>query len=126
MTVVDLAVQWIDALNRQDVDLLLRLSDPQIEIVGPRGSVRGHDILRDWLSRAGATFTTSRVFARDDIVVFEQEGRWLNAETNDQASFAKVASVLRVSEGKVGSYARFDTLEAALTHAGLSIADRVA
>lgn len=125
MAVENLAKQWIDALNRKDTDLLLRLSDPEIEIVGPRGAVRGHDILRDWLGRAGATFATARIFARGDVAVFEQEGQWLSAETNNQPSAAKVASVLRRAGDKISSYARFDTLEAALQHAGLTIADRV-
>ncbi len=38
---------WQDAANRQDIDRLVALSEPDIEIVGPRGSGHGHQLLRD-------------------------------------------------------------------------------
>jgi hypothetical protein len=48
-----LVMVWQAASNAEDSDLLLAVSDPQIEIAGPRGSGRGHQMLRDWLVRAG-------------------------------------------------------------------------
>jgi ketosteroid isomerase-like protein len=49
-----IAQQWQDATNTRDVERLLELSAPDIEIVGPRGSGHGHQLLRNWLGRVGA------------------------------------------------------------------------
>ena len=114
---------WIDAANRQDTDALLALSDPDVEIVGPRGSVRGAAVLRDWLARAGLTLKTKRAFARGGAVVVEQRGVWRSAETGGEASEADVASRFEVEGGRVVAYERFDDLGAALAAAGLGEAD---
>ena len=114
---------WIDAANRQDTDALLALSDPDVEIVGPRGSVRGAAVLRDWLTRAGLTLQNKRTFARGSAVVVEQRGVWRSAETGGEASEADVASRFEVEGGRVVAYERFDDLGAALTAAGLGEAD---
>ena len=72
----DVVRRWLDAANRQDVDALLALSDPDIEVVGPRGSARGHQALREWLARAGLALETRRAFSRADVVVLAQHGVW--------------------------------------------------
>jgi len=46
---------WQEAANAQDADRLVEVSDPHIEVVGPRGSGFGHQLLRDWIARAGLT-----------------------------------------------------------------------
>jgi hypothetical protein len=71
---VNVLAAWQDAANRQDVEQLLALSDPKIEIVGPRGVARGHQVLTEWLSRAGLTLETFRTFAKDGVVVMAQRG----------------------------------------------------
>ena len=58
------ALAWIDAANRQDVEALVALSSPEIEIVGPRGSVRGTSVSEDWIARAGLVLENRRTFAR--------------------------------------------------------------
>ena len=65
---VTLVQAWQDAANTQNVDRLIALSDPNIEIVGPRGSGYGHQLLREWLGRAGLRLEMLRVFARGDAV----------------------------------------------------------
>jgi hypothetical protein len=117
---------WQDAANAQDVDRLLALSAPDIEIVGPRGSGRGWQLLRDWLGRAGLHLTTLRTFGRGDIVVLAQRGVWRGTESGEVVGEAAVASYFRVSEGRVGMVARFDNLDRALRDAGLTYADEVA
>jgi len=116
---------WQDAVNHQDSDRLAELSDPHIEIVGPQGSAYGHHVLRDWLERAGLTLATQRIFARDDLVVVAQHGVWRSAATGGVPSEADVASVFQVNNGRVVSYARYDTLDEALTNAGLTEADEI-
>jgi hypothetical protein len=46
---------WVAAVNERDAERLVSLSDPQIELVGPRGSGSGQQLLRDWLARAELT-----------------------------------------------------------------------
>lgn len=89
---VDIALRWQDAANRQDTDALLALSAVEIEIVGPRGTVFGHDILRDWLARAGLTLHTQRLFAKDADVVIVQHGVWASGDEEDIASHFRVAA----------------------------------
>ena len=114
---------WVEAANRQDGDGLAALSSPDIEIVGPRGSVRGAAVLREWLTRAGLTLENRRTFARNGTVVVEQRGVWRSAETEGEASEADVASRFEVEGGRVVAYERFDNLSAALAAAGLGEAD---
>jgi hypothetical protein len=114
---------WQDAANQQDVERLLALSDANIEIVGPRGSGFGHQLIRDWLARAGLTLATQRIFARDNIVVMAQHGVWRAAETGAISGEAALATRFRVHDGRIVQFARYDQLETALTEAGLSAAD---
>jgi len=118
-----IAQAWQDAASNQDVDRLLNLSDLQIEVVGPRGSGYGHQLLRDWVGRAGLSLTTLRVFARDNAVVIAQHGVWRSGETGEITGEADVASHFRVDDGRVVRVARFESLDAALAEAGLSEAD---
>jgi hypothetical protein len=116
---VEIVFAWQDAANRQDVDRLLALSDPAIEIIGPRGSGRGHQLLRDWLGRAGATLTTRRAFARGPVVVLAQHGVWRAADGGAVSGEADLAARFRVEAGRVTEFARYDELDTALAEAGL-------
>jgi hypothetical protein len=117
---VSVVQSWQEAANAAESDRLLSLSDEQIEIIGPRGSAYGHDILSQWLARAGLTVEAKRVFAHDDAVVVEQRGIWRNVDTGETMGEADLASSFRVENGRVKRYARFETLEAALADVGLS------
>jgi hypothetical protein len=116
---------WVDAANHQNIERLLELSDPNIEIAGPRGATHGHEVLRQWMARAGLTLTTSRVFARDRVVVHEQRGVWRSPATGEIMSEQAVASVFHTAEGRVVRYARYDTLEEALATSDLDAGDEV-
>ncbi len=116
---------WQEAANRQDIDRLLALSDPNIEVVGPRGAGRGHQLLRDWMGRAGLSLTTLRAFARDDSVVLAQHGVWRSAGTGQVISEQDLASLFRVDGGRVVRFARYDSLDEALAAAGLTDADAI-
>lgn len=115
---VAVALDWVDAANARDVARLDAVSSPDIEIVGPRGSVRGVHVLREWLDRAGLTLETIRTFARGSDVVLAQRGTWKTPGTTTTSS-ADVASWFRIHEGRVAGYQRFDDLQAALDSAGL-------
>jgi hypothetical protein len=122
---VNVVETWQEAANEQDVEKLLELSDPNIEIVGPRGIARGHQVLTEWISRAGLTLETFQTFAKNDVVVMAQHGTWLSQATNNEESKADVATVFRVVNGKVNYLARYDTLEEALSKANVTTNDEV-
>ena len=117
---------WQDAANSGNIDRLIALSDPDIKIAGPRGSGHGHQLLRDWLGRAGPRLETRRVFARGDAVVVLQHGVWRSVETGDVIGEADIASRFRVDGEWVRQFARYDSLDVALAESGLSYADEVA
>jgi ketosteroid isomerase-like protein len=114
---------WQDAANHQDIDRLLALSAPDIAIIGPRGRGSGHQLLRDWVARAGLTLTTQRIFQRGDSVVLAQHGRWQSSATGGIASEADLASRFRVRDQRVIEVARYDDLASALAAANMSRKD---
>jgi hypothetical protein len=120
---LDVALAWQDAANRQDAGALELLSHPEIEIVGPRGSARGRQLLRDWLARANLALESRRSFARGDAVVLDQRGTWRSAEANEIVGEADVATSFRVDGGRVTRLARFDRLGDALRDADLGEED---
>lgn len=116
---------WQEAANEGDIERLLGLSDPEIALVGPRGTAHGHGVLREWMERAGLRLTTRRLFARGEVVVAEQRGVWRSAESGEVVGEAGVASCFRVVGGVVARVARFDRLEVALEDGGIGVGDEV-
>ncbi len=121
-----LAAAWHNAVNSGDIDELLALSAPTIELLGPRGSAVGHAALRDWLARAGLSLAPQRIFVRDAAVVVAAHATWRAPETNEVVGEADVASCLRIANNQVVQYARYDTLAEALAAGSLTEMDEVA
>lgn len=117
---LSIALAWLDAVNARDTERLLELSDPEIEIVGPRGTARGHQILREWTRHTWLELETLRTFEKGNAVVVRQHTIWRNAETGDVIGERETASQFRIADGRVTFYARRDSLEEALTGAGLT------
>jgi hypothetical protein len=122
----EIAEAWQQAANQQDSERLLALSDPNIELVGPRGSGFGHQLLRDWLGRAGLALTTLRAFGHGNTVVLAQHALWRSVEAGASASERDLASRFDIEDGRVVRFARYDSLAEALAAAGLSEADALA
>lgn len=115
---VDVVRAWLAASNAADAERLVELSAPDIEIIGPRGTAHGHDVLREWLARAGARFDAERVFSAGDRVVVEQRGVWQTPGGQAPAE-ARIATRFVVRAGRVQLLQRYDSLDEALSHAGL-------
>lgn len=120
-----LVESWQQAANTQNTEQLFVLSSPDIEIVGPRGSGRGHQLLGEWLARAGLHMTTLRAFARGEDVVLQQQAVWRSVENGIMMGEATIASRFRVKNQQVIQFARYDTLELALAAAGLNEGDEL-
>jgi hypothetical protein len=114
---------WHDALNRGDTDALLALSHDDIEVGGPRGSGHGSALLRDWVARAGIRLQPRRWFAKDDALVVEQLATWRDPTTGQPTPPAGAASAFVVDAGRVRRVLRYETLDAALAAAGLTLQD---
>jgi hypothetical protein len=119
-TPADIVRTWQEAASNRQIDALLALSDPDIAIVGPRGTARGHQVLREWIERAGLSLETRRVFARGEVVVVEQHAVWRSMESNEIVGESDIASRFLVVDDRVAEYARHDSLADALADAGIS------
>jgi ketosteroid isomerase-like protein len=118
--------EWLDAVNRGDGPRVERLSAADVEVAGPRGSVRGRQVLSAWLARAGFSAEARRWFCgADGTVVVEQDALWVDPLSSAPRGRAAVASRFLVRGGHVARYARHDDLAAALAAAGLHERDEV-
>ncbi|MBA3460505.1 MAG: nuclear transport factor 2 family protein [Deltaproteobacteria bacterium] len=127
MTLLPLAVveSWQSAVNARDLDQLAALSAHDVEMVGPRGAGRGHEMLLHWAARAGFSADALRWFCgRGGMVVVEQLGRWYLPDALG-ASERILASAFTVRAGRVVRFQRFDALQDALTAAALTDDDEV-
>lgn len=122
-TEVALVARWHELLNEGNVEALLALVHPDVEVGGPRGASRGAAVLRQWVGQAGARLEPLRYFHRDGTVVVEQVGSWPSPGQEAAAARQIVATVFRVHNGLITTIHRFDSLAAALAAAGLGASD---
>ncbi len=74
------------------------LSAPDLEVGGPRGTVRGREVLGPWLTRAGLRATPLRwSCGADGTVVVEQDAVWADPSTGAERGRAVVASRFAVA-----------------------------
>lgn len=116
---IQTVIAWHDALNKCDVERLVALSHPNVEVGGPRGNGHGAQILREWMDRANVQLEPGRTFGEADTVVVEQVAAWRAAESEGTGGAQTVASVFVVRDGLVTSVVRYADLASALRAANL-------
>ncbi len=116
---------WHEALNEGDVDRLVGLSHPDVEVGGSRGSGRGVRLLREWVERANIRLEPQHLFWSGDTVVVEQSGQWRSVAAGEVIGSQTVTTVFGVSGGQVASVRRYDDLSEALNTAGLDHSDEI-
>lgn len=124
---VELVRSFVALINRRNTDALVLLADEQIELVGPRGSGFGRQLLRDWMGRANLSLDTFDAFARGDAFVLSQHGVW-HTPTGEVTGEEDTFMHLRVGGEplRVMLFSRYTTLEEALAKSGLDKGDRIA
>jgi hypothetical protein len=115
---VEAVLTWHAALNRSDIDGLLALSTPDVEVGGPRGAGSGSELLRDWVTRAGIRMQPGRVVRGNGSVVVEESAQWKTAD-GSWSTPRTVATVFKVRSERVSSVIRYDDLASALRASGL-------
>jgi ketosteroid isomerase-like protein len=110
---------WHGALNAGDAEHLLKLSHPDVEVGGPRGTGHGAQLLREWVDRANVRLEPGRIFHEADTVVVEQEAEWRTTQTGESNGAKTVASVFVVRDGLVVSVVRYLDVAEALRAANL-------
>lgn len=113
---------WHRRLNAGDIEGLLALVHPDVEVGGPRGASSGLQVFRDWFGRAGVRLAPRRYFHRGAVVVAEEEGVW-QAPGGAAAGSQIVWSLFAVDAGLIARIHRFDSLAEALQAAGLDASD---
>jgi ketosteroid isomerase-like protein len=116
---IQVVTAWHEALNAGDIERLLELSHPDIEVGGPRGTGHGAQLLREWVDRANVRLEPRRIFHAEDTVVVEQEAEWSSTQTAEVNDARTVASVFVVRDALVTSVVRFPDIAEALRAANL-------
>ena len=116
---METAEQWIEYSNQKDIPGLLHFTHSDIEIMGPKGSIRGSHHLGDWVKRANLHLHTIRRFAEGHHIVLEQQGTWY--EENDQVKGESVVfTFMKIIDGKVAFLGRYDNRSEAFQVSGLN------
>lgn len=120
--------EWLAAVGAEDGARVAALSHPEIDVVAPRGGGRmSRSVLHDWLARSGFSARPVRWFCGGDgRVVVELDARWHDTATGAPQDRLRIGAYVRVVDGRVAAFERFDDgLAAALAAAGLADRDEV-
>lgn len=108
------------AVNARDTAAAVALVTEDVEVGGPRGSGRGAELVREWVSSAGITLTPARRFGRGSLVVVEQRAYWAgDPEPHD------IATAFELAGDRISRLTRYGSLAEALAATDLTAADRV-
>ncbi|HVF00189.1 MAG TPA: nuclear transport factor 2 family protein [Rubrobacteraceae bacterium] len=110
---------WHEALNSGDADRVVALSQPNVEVGGPRGAGPGAGVLRKWVGRANIHLERRRVFHKVDTVVVEQRAGWRSTDAGQATGSQTVASLFVVQENQIAKVLRYDDLASALSAGNL-------
>ena len=110
---------WHENLNSGDADRVVALSQPNVEVGGPREASLGVGLLREWVGRANIRLEPRRVFHKVDTVVVEQRAEWRSADAGQATGSQTVASLFVVQENQIAKVLRYDDLASALSAANL-------
>jgi len=118
--------KWHEALNASQVEEMVALLHPQVEVGGPQGTTRGARSVREWLVRSKVRLLPQRWFDGGNQIVVQEIGEWRSAEGDQETTGKLVATVFRVDEnGLITRIWRQEALAPALEEVCLSFEDEV-
>ena len=115
---VEIVIAWHEALNDGDIDRLIALSRPDVEVGDAAGSRIGPEAVREWFGTSGLNLELGAFLQRGEVVVVSQEAQWV-AAAGGEGQVRAVASVFRVRAGLIASIIQYEDLDAALVGAGI-------
>jgi limonene-1,2-epoxide hydrolase len=121
---VDVVANFHRHLADSDADAVIALAHQDVEVGGPRGTGIGSNLLREWVGRANVTMTPVRWFAKDDVVIVEQDAVWRDSQGEERGR-QDVTTTFRIRDGRIAGIYRHDNLAASLTVAGLDASDEI-
>ena len=121
----DAARTFIQALNDEDLDALVAVLDPEVEIQASRGIVIGHDEARRWATRKPSGDLHQRLVLdsiRDEgkhVIAFTRR-EWFWRERGDVADAQELAIVATIGDdGLITRWQLFDNRDEALQAVGV-------
>ena len=116
---------FIDAFNAEDLDALIAVLDPEVEIQGRRGLVIGHDETRDWATRRPSgdlhqrlVLDGVRVDGHPAVALVRRQWLWKDREEPaDEEELGVLVSF--ADDGRITRWQPFDDRTEALRAAGL-------
>jgi SnoaL-like domain len=94
---IQTVTSWHEALNSGNMERLVELSHPEVEVGGPRGTGHGAQLLREWVDRANLRLEPARIFHEVGTVVVEQKAGWRSRGQQTVASVFVVRDDLMMS-----------------------------
>jgi ketosteroid isomerase-like protein len=120
---------WAQAYSRRDLDAMLALSCPDIEVARRLRHEHGHDAVRGPLHRQSfGVEMHPRVrcmFHRGDTVMVDAQLVVSYVDTGEPVEEQEAAAILVVRDGCVARYVPYPDLDTALSDAGLGEDDEV-
>jgi ketosteroid isomerase-like protein len=120
-----IVADWHTALNEGQVERLVEMVRPDVEVGGPRGKTKGAGVVREWFGRANIRLWPLRYFARQDTVIVEERGEWIAPDSGQVTGSQSVATVFTVRDGLIAGILRYDNIETALKEGGLGWPDEI-
>ncbi|WP_411842485.1 hypothetical protein [Salinicoccus sp. HZC-1] len=122
---IEIAEQWIELCNSQDIEGLASITSEELEVHGPKGTTTlNKEDLKEWMERANLKLENFEAYARDNKAIMGQHGTWLNEDDSVKGE-QEVYTVLVIEDQKVSALARFDDKEQAFDVSGLEEADKI-
>ena len=114
---------FIDAFNAEDLDALVAVLDPDVEIQTSRGIVIGHDEARRWATRSPAGELHQRLVlaeVRDEgaHVIASVRRDWLWRDEGEVAEEDRLTIVATMRDGRIARWQPFEDRDEALRAAG--------
>lgn len=122
---IETAETWIKLSNHKNLDGLSKITSNELELIGPKGTgIINHQELGEWIERANFQLATIGRYARDQYIVLEQHGTWLNDDDTIKGQTI-VFTVMKVVDRQVDFLARYDNKEEAFKISSLGDGDKI-